>query len=146
MQVSEPIDRAEAFGRIAFSCPSSEVSPASDTVTLQELAYNYVAACWDRAVCQRRWTHCPHPISEFGHSREGSGAGGDLVRPGKCSPPSYLLSFSPYTAPLPIISCQDGHEICFVGDEAFRELSQVDPKADQLLTDVRAIDCSYVYK
>lgn len=27
----------------------------------------------------------------------------------------------------------DGHEICFVGDEAFRELSQVDPKADELL-------------
>ena len=31
---------------------------------------------------------------------------------------------------------QDGHEICFVGDEAFRELSQVDPKADQLLDEV----------
>lgn len=30
---------------------------------------------------------------------------------------------------------QDGHEICFVGDEAFRELSQVDPKADDLLND-----------
>lgn len=28
---------------------------------------------------------------------------------------------------------QDGHEICFVGDEAFRELSQVDPKADELI-------------
>jgi len=27
----------------------------------------------------------------------------------------------------------DGHEICFVGDEAFRELSQVDPEADNLL-------------
>ena len=34
-------------------------------------------------------------------------------------------------------SFQDGHEICFVGDEAFRELSQVDPKADQLLDEVR---------
>ena len=32
---------------------------------------------------------------------------------------------------------QDGHEICFVGDEAFRELSQVDPKADELLNKVR---------
>ena len=28
---------------------------------------------------------------------------------------------------------QDGHEICFVGDEAFRELSKVDPKAGALL-------------
>ena len=35
-----------------------------------------------------------------------------------------------------IILIQDGHEICFVGDEAFRELSQVDPKADELLTKV----------
>ena len=34
---------------------------------------------------------------------------------------------------------QDGHEICFVGDEAFRELSQVDPNADKLLDEVCAI-------
>ena len=32
---------------------------------------------------------------------------------------------------------QDGHEICFVGDEAFRELSQPDPKGDALLNEVR---------
>ena len=31
---------------------------------------------------------------------------------------------------------QDGHEICFVGDEAFRELSQADPKADRLIDEV----------
>ena len=28
---------------------------------------------------------------------------------------------------------QDGHEICFVGDEGFRELSRVDPDAAKLL-------------
>ena len=28
---------------------------------------------------------------------------------------------------------QDGHEICFVGDEAFRELSKVDTDGDSLL-------------
>ncbi len=28
---------------------------------------------------------------------------------------------------------QDGHEICFVGEEGFGELSQVDPKGDELL-------------
>lgn len=32
---------------------------------------------------------------------------------------------------------QDGHEICFVGDEAFRQLSQVDPRADSLINEVR---------
>jgi hypothetical protein len=28
---------------------------------------------------------------------------------------------------------QDGHEICFVGDEGFRDLSAVDPEADAAL-------------
>jgi hypothetical protein len=37
---------------------------------------------------------------------------------------------------------QDGHEICFVGDEAFRELSKVDPKAEQLLNEALAADKS----
>ncbi|CAH8501035.1 unnamed protein product [Heterobilharzia americana] len=32
-----------------------------------------------------------------------------------------------------ILADPDGHEICFVGDEAFRQLSQVDPQADSLL-------------
>ena len=32
---------------------------------------------------------------------------------------------------------QDGHEICFVGDDAFRKLSKVDPKAEKLLEEVR---------
>ena len=32
------------------------------------------------------------------------------------------------------IPSKDGHEICFVGDEAFRCLSQVDPNADEILT------------
>ena len=31
---------------------------------------------------------------------------------------------------------QDGHEICFVGDEAFRELSKPDPEGDRLLSEV----------
>jgi len=32
-----------------------------------------------------------------------------------------------------IFADPDGHEICFVGDEGFRDLSQVDPKANDLL-------------
>ena len=34
-------------------------------------------------------------------------------------------------------SAIDSHEICFVGDEAFRQLSQVDPQADDLLNKVK---------
>lgn len=37
---------------------------------------------------------------------------------------------------------QDGHEICFVGDEGFRELSQVDLKADKLLNEAMEKDKS----
>ena len=37
---------------------------------------------------------------------------------------------------------KDGHEICFVGDEAFRELSQVDPKGQQLLDEAIESDKS----
>lgn len=37
------------------------------------------------------------------------------------------------TVEVVILADPDGHEICFVGDEAFRQLSQIDPKADELL-------------
>ena len=38
---------------------------------------------------------------------------------------------------------QDGHEICFVGDEAFRQLSKVDAEADKLLDQVQ--HWQYIY-
>ncbi|XP_071944056.1 glyoxalase domain-containing protein 4-like [Antedon mediterranea] len=38
------------------------------------------------------------------------------------------------TVEVVILADPDGHEICFVGDEAFRTLSQTDPKADELIT------------
>lgn len=41
-----------------------------------------------------------------------------------------------------ILADPDGHEICFVGDEAFRQLSQVDPKGDELLNNAMAADKS----
>lgn len=41
-----------------------------------------------------------------------------------------------------ILGDPDGHEICFVGDEAFRELSQVDPSADNLVNEAMAADKS----
>lgn len=41
-----------------------------------------------------------------------------------------------------ILADPDGHEICFVGDEAFRQLSQVDPKGDDLLNDAMNADKS----
>uniref|UniRef100_A0A914QB11 VOC domain-containing protein n=1 Tax=Panagrolaimus davidi TaxID=227884 RepID=A0A914QB11_9BILA len=36
------------------------------------------------------------------------------------------------TVKVVVLTDPNGHEICFVGDEKFRELSKVDPKADEL--------------
>lgn len=41
-----------------------------------------------------------------------------------------------------ILADPDGHEICFVGDEGFRLLSQIDPNGDKLLDDAMATDKS----
>jgi len=41
-----------------------------------------------------------------------------------------------------ILADPDGQEICFVGDEGFRDLSQVDPAADQLLEEAMDKDKS----
>lgn len=46
------------------------------------------------------------------------------------------------TVEVVILADPDGHEICFVGDEAFRELSQVDPAADSLLNEAMSADKS----
>ena len=43
------------------------------------------------------------------------------------------------TVQVVILADPDGHEICFVGDEAFRELSKMDPKGRKLLDDVSLI-------
>ncbi|KAM4700715.1 glyoxalase domain-containing protein 4 [Discoglossus pictus] len=46
------------------------------------------------------------------------------------------------TVQVVILADPDGHEICFVGDEAFKELSQIDPNADKLINDAMAADKS----
>uniref|UniRef100_A0A8D2IBX7 Glyoxalase domain containing 4 n=1 Tax=Urocitellus parryii TaxID=9999 RepID=A0A8D2IBX7_UROPR len=46
------------------------------------------------------------------------------------------------TVQVVILADPDGHEICFVGDEAFRELSKMDPEGSKLLDDVMCYDPS----
>jgi len=46
------------------------------------------------------------------------------------------------TVEVVILADPDDHEICFVGDEAFRQLSQVDPKGDDLLNKAMSADKS----
>lgn len=88
---SEKIDHAKAYGRIAFSCPTSELKPLQDEIDSKGLTVltRYV----------------------------------QLDTPGKAS------------VCVVILADPDGHEICFVGDEGFRELSQVDPNGQSLLNE-----------
>ncbi|KAK7086426.1 Glyoxalase domain-containing protein 4, partial [Halocaridina rubra] len=46
------------------------------------------------------------------------------------------------TVQVVILADPDGHEICFVGTEGFRELSQIDPKGDVLLNEAMEKDKS----
>lgn len=89
VDISKPVDRAKAYGRIAFSCPHSE----------QEIV--------DQKIRNSNQTILTPLIS--------------LDTPGKA------------TVRVIILADPDGHEICFVDDEAFRELSKVDPEGVKLL-------------
>ena len=124
------IDHAEAFGRIAFSCPRAEVN--------------------------LRWFHEmisnePYTMQLPGIEAKVKEAGGTILTPlvsldtpGKATVEVVILA-DPVSFSMVCIfgiillsysSTQDGHEICFVGDEAFRELSQPDPTADDLINKV----------
>lgn len=90
LQSVGPINHASAFGRIAFSCASSELPGLEKRM---------------KEAGQKILT----PLVS-------------LDTPGKA------------TVQVVILADPDGHEICFVGDEAFRQLSKLDPNGDQLLT------------
>lgn len=98
VQSNEPIERAEAYGRIAFACPSSQLKEIESSV----MAANHTVLT-------------PYV---------------SLDTPGKA------------TVEVVILADPDGHEICFVCDEGFRDLSQVDPQGDKLLNDAMEADKS----
>jgi lactoylglutathione lyase len=94
------LDRGQAFGRIAFSCPTEQLE------SLEAWAKN---------------------------SMHGESVQTPLVTlptPGKADVKVIILADA------------DLHEICFVGDEGFRELSKVDPDGDKLLEEAIAADKS----
>lgn len=89
MDSGKPINRAKAYGRIAFSCTDAEQDEINKTIT------------------QAKEKILTPLIS--------------LDTPGKA------------TVRVIILADPDGHEICFVNDGPFRELSKVDPEGDKLL-------------
>ncbi|WAR01276.1 GLOD4-like protein [Mya arenaria] len=78
------------------------------------------------------------PRAELAGIQEGMKSAGQTI----LTPLVSLDTPGKATVEVVIPADPDGHEICFVGDEAFRELSQVDPKADQLLDEGIAADKS----
>lgn len=86
VDIGQPVNRAKAYGRIAFSCPFDE----------QPII--------DQKIQAAKGTILTPLIS--------------LDTPGKA------------TVRVIILADPDGHEICFVDDESFRQLSQVDPASD----------------
>ncbi|XP_034840686.1 glyoxalase domain-containing protein 4 [Maniola hyperantus] len=86
VDIGEPVNRAKAYGRIAFSCPFDQ-QPIIDK-KIQEAKEKILT-----------------PLIS-------------LDTPGKA------------TVRVIILADPDDHEICFVDDESFRQLSQVDPASD----------------
>ncbi|KAK5974004.1 Glyoxalase domain-containing protein 4 [Trichostrongylus colubriformis] len=83
------LDRASAYGRIAFAYPDEKLSEMQEKIKAAKLS-----------ILKELTT---------------------LDTPGKAS------------VQVVILADPDKHEICFVGDKGFRELSKVDPKADELI-------------
>uniref|UniRef100_A0A1B0D2W8 VOC domain-containing protein n=1 Tax=Phlebotomus papatasi TaxID=29031 RepID=A0A1B0D2W8_PHLPP len=88
-EISDPLNRAKAYGRIAFAVPA-DIQPQID-----------------EKIKANKGTILTPLIS--------------LDTPGKA------------TVQVIILGDPDGHEICFVNEEGFSELSQVDPKSDESL-------------
>ncbi|XP_045785871.1 glyoxalase domain-containing protein 4 isoform X1 [Maniola jurtina] len=86
VDIGEPVNRAKAYGRIAFSCPFDQ-QPIIDK-KIQDAKEKILT-----------------PLIS-------------LDTPGKA------------TVRVIILADPDDHEICFVDDESFRQLSQVDPASD----------------
>lgn len=88
-KIDNPLNRAKAYGRIAFACPFSQQPEIS------------------RKVEENNQTILTPLIS--------------LDTPGKA------------TVRVIILADPDGHEICFVDEEGFTQLSEFDPEGEKLL-------------
>ncbi|XP_033168814.1 glyoxalase domain-containing protein 4 [Drosophila mauritiana] len=88
-QISEPINRAKAYGRIAFAIPAAQQPPLQDAV---------------------------------------KAAGGAIL-----TPLITLDTPGKATVSVVILADPDGHEICFVDEEGFGQLSQVESDGDKRL-------------
>lgn len=105
-QIKEQIDRAEAFGRIAFAVPFDNQPQIDELIKKKE-----------KTILT--------PLVVL-----------DTPGKGKNSFENFLklisTNFASFTASVRVIilADPDGHEICFVDDEGFSQLSAFDPKSE----------------
>ncbi|GMT18597.1 hypothetical protein PFISCL1PPCAC_9894, partial [Pristionchus fissidentatus] len=90
LSIGKQLNRASAYGRTAFACPTKELAPLESAVS----------------------SSAPSSVLKPLVS---------LDTPGKA------------TVHVVILADPDGHEICFVGEEAFKELSKIDPSSDEAI-------------
>ena len=106
------MDHCKAFGRIAFSCPSSHLESIESAIKENEGKILTPLVTLDTpGKASVQVVILADPVSSanaFRHTESSS---------------NRRISIT-----------QDGHEICFVGDESFRQLSQPDVEADRLLS------------
>ncbi|KAK3721406.1 hypothetical protein QZH41_018783 [Actinostola sp. cb2023] len=122
VQVDGKVDRAEAYGRIAFSCPTAEqpgiqksVQEAGHTIVTPLLSLDTPGKTTVRVLILAD----PEPSN------------------GLLAPSTRIrISLNPRLFRCRLASRpHDGHEICFVEDEGFRKLSEFDPESDKLLNE-----------
>ena len=121
-QVEGHLDRAEAFGRLACECPAAEVRGCGTALNIHT-----TTAIIDRVGGKRaRRRQGSNAARLARHTRQGRRTSGDSCRSG-------MFQFDDSFMCTTWARLKDGHEICFVGMEAFAQLSEVDPKAAALL-------------
>jgi len=98
----DPIEHGTAFGRMAFSCPTNRLTNIQESVELVS----------------------------YGGEECGAVPTAGVLKPKVLTPLISLDTPGKATVSVVIIADLSGHEICFVGDEGFRQLSKVDEKAD----------------
>lgn len=108
-QIKAPIDRAEAFGRIAFAVPFDNQPLIDELIKKKEKTILTPLVVLDTP------GKGENNFKDFSNSNQ-----------------DKFVNFTSFTASVRVIilADPDGHEICFVDEEGFSQLSEFDPKSE----------------
>ncbi|KAK3560684.1 hypothetical protein QTP86_014540 [Hemibagrus guttatus] len=158
--IRAPVDHGTAFGRIAFSCPREQHDAATTMLHCRDGIDQVMSGAWfppdmTLVIQAKEFSLCfLRPENFVSHGlRVLQVPFGKLQLPEieavmkkenqKILTPLVSLDTpGKATVEVVILADPDGHEICFVGDEAFRQLSAFDPSGNELLDKAMAADKS----